>query len=120
MPLITTAKLPIKKSCYPSISKASSSRNSVSTCFMSDELQDIHIPTEQSIVNEITKDMNVCSLEFIPDMKEDKNISKDELFMVNEKTSRRMDDEETDLKRVQEEKPIQRKGECVFESYFPA
>ena len=116
MSSVTTAKQQIKKRCHPPPSTTPSSRNSVSTSFLSDELQDVHIPTAQSVVNEITNDVNGGLLELIPDMKEDKSVSKDELYMDSKK---RMNDEDTALKVAQDQKPMPHKGEYVlFGSFY--
>ena len=94
-----------KKTSYPPPVASPSSQNSVSTCFESGELQDVHIPTEQSVLNEIIRDELERAIEASPDAQRT-DVNKEEEQPMVEKQSNK----ESDAQKLEIQKQKPRKG----------
>ena len=117
IPPATVSKQLVKTSYYTQPATTPSSRNSISTCFQSDELQDVHIPTEQSIVHLLSRDVSDRSMELSSDGNPEDYLSENDPTMASKDGYRKIKDEDIDLQKLQAEKPAPHKSENIF-SFF--
>ena len=116
-PPATVSKQLVNTNNYTQPATTPSSRNSISTCFQSDELQDVHIPTEQSIVHLLSRNVSDRSLELSSDGKQDECLSENDPSIVSKDAYRKIKDEDIDLQKLQAAKPTPHKSKNIF-SFF--
>ena len=73
----------------------------------------MHIPTVQSVLNEIARDVNACSVELSSDIKQDQIIPNDEKIVDTKNTSKNVNDQDITIQKTQAQIPQPSKGKCT-------